>query len=61
MRIKFEIDADNNVVILNADQEENNIVVKQDGDKKIVLVSTPDNMMQDFAKTGMHISEEEIY
>lgn len=40
MRIKFEIDSDNNVTILNADQDNSTIIVKQDGDKKIVLVST---------------------
>ena len=42
MRIKFEIDADNNVNILDADQEENTIVITQNGDTKVVLVSTPD-------------------
>lgn len=42
MRIKFEIDSDNNVTILNADQDDSTIIVKQDGDKKIVLVSTVD-------------------
>jgi hypothetical protein len=47
MRIKFEIDADNNVTILNADQEDNTVTVKQDGDKKIITVSAADTQMLD--------------
>ena len=61
MRIKFEIDMDNNVTVLDADQEDNTITVKQDGNKKIVLVSTPDHTMLDLAKIDMHTPDEEIY
>ena len=42
MRVKFEIDSYNNVTVLNPDQEDNTIVVTQDGDKKIVFVSAPE-------------------
>jgi hypothetical protein len=59
MRVKFEIDIDNNVTILDADQEENTITVKQDGDKKVILVSTPDNTMEDLSKLDMFINEED--
>lgn len=54
MRIKFEIDAYNNITILDADQEDNTIIVKQDGDKKVILVSTPDTkiMLDPNKKTG---------
>lgn len=61
MRIKFEIDMDNNVTVLDADQEDNTITVKQDGNNKVVLVSTPDRTILDLAKIDMHTPDEEIY
>lgn len=60
MRIKFEIDINNNVTILSADQDENTIIVKQDGDNKIITVTAPDttldlnSLMNDYPEEGIY-------
>ena len=41
MRIKFKIDSDNNITIIDKDQEENYVKVTQEGDDKIVIVTAP--------------------
>lgn len=39
MRVKFSIDANNNVTIINEDQPDTYVKVESDGDNKVVTVS----------------------
>lgn len=45
MRVKFSIDSNNNINILDEDQDDTFVRVIQDGDLKVVTVSAPDTNM----------------
>ena len=57
MRVKFEIDIDNNVTILDEDQDNSYVKVVQDGDIKIVTVSAPDETIDVITKAQMSIED----
>lgn len=42
MRVKFSVDADDNIEILDSDYEHEYVNIVQEGNKKIFTVSTPD-------------------
>ena len=55
MRIKFKIDSDNNITIIDKDQEENYVKVTQEGDDKIVIVTAPN------IEVDPHAPEDPLY
>jgi hypothetical protein len=57
MRVKFEIDVDNNVTILDEDQDNSYVRVVQDGDIKIVTVTAPDETIDVITKAQMSIED----
>ena len=57
MRVKFEIDINNNVTILDEDQDNSYVKVVQDGDIKIVTVSAPDETIDVITKAQMSIED----
>lgn len=59
MRVKFEIDVNNNVTILDEDQSETYIKVVQDGDIKTVTVTAPDETIDVLTKAQTPIEDNE--
>ena len=47
MRVKFSIDSNNNINILDEDQNDTFIRIVQDGDLKVVTVSSPDSQWEE--------------